>query len=198
MFSPTHLKWYGLIAGVHGDYEGNFISKNVVDRLRLPSASVPPQSWADGVERPCVTATFTVARDQVSQHCLFHVVDNVDYDVCFGRAFVQEHRSRYTQLYNMMYQVSDGLYSNQLIMPPESSTDDSLLSPPSHSLTLSRRLEPLLENNVFEEEPFGDMAYSSGKPYSEEPWQEIHYYADAPEGVGLTPAVDQDDDIYDA
>jgi hypothetical protein len=146
MFSPTHLKWYGLIAGVHRDYEGNFISRNVVDRLRLPYASVPAQSWADGVERPSVTATFTVARNQVSQSCLFHVIDNVDYDVCFGRAFVQEHRNRYTQLYDMMYP-SDSHHSNYL-PPPESSTDDSLLSPPSHSLKLSGGSESLPEYNI--------------------------------------------------
>jgi len=110
MFSPTHGKWFGLIAGVQGDIEENFISRNVVDRLRLPAAPEAARQWADGVERPAVTATFTVAKDRTSQFCIFYVVDSLDYDVCFGRTFVEEHSNRYTRLYDMMYP-SGGPYS---------------------------------------------------------------------------------------
>jgi hypothetical protein len=66
-----------------------------------------------------VTATFTVAKDRTSQFCIFYVVDSLDYDVCFGRTFVEEHSDRYTRLYDMMYP-SGGPYSNQLARPESS------------------------------------------------------------------------------
>ncbi|KAN0107816.1 hypothetical protein V8E51_007558 [Hyaloscypha variabilis] len=210
MFSPTHLKWYGLIAGVHGDYEENFISRNVVDRLRLPYASVPAPSWANGSETPSVTATFTVARDQVSHYYPFHVVDNLDYDVCFGRAYVQATRNQYPQFYNMMYP-SDGS-----LPPPEGSTDGSLLSPPSHSLKLSRGPESLPGYNMpassspviynqhqnagiyenAEDPPYEKGPYNQ-EPPSEETWQEAHQHGHAPNPNGLASSA-QVDDIYDA
>jgi hypothetical protein len=90
MYSAAHGEWHGVIATLDTGSDENWISQQVVDRLKLRVDKGLVSKWWTFSGKPfesgsMVRATWSGRRQGVSHVNVFRVVSNGPFDVIFGR-----------------------------------------------------------------------------------------------------------------
>ena len=90
MYSAAHGEWHGVIATLDTGSDENWISQQVVDRLKLRVDKGLVSKWWTFSGKPfesdsMVRATWTGRQQGVSHVNVFRVVSNGPFDVIFGR-----------------------------------------------------------------------------------------------------------------